>query len=63
MSHAELGLTGTELQLVIAEGDENADGYIDVSRATDTTETKHGKTSVNPLRHAGQDLVYREILS
>lgn len=31
MHHAELGLTGPELQLVIAEADDNADGTIDVS--------------------------------
>lgn len=30
MKHAELGLTGPELQLVIAEADDNADGSIDV---------------------------------
>ena len=30
MHHAELGLTEPELQLVIAEADENADGNIDV---------------------------------
>lgn len=30
MHLAELGLSGPELQLVIAEADENADGTIDV---------------------------------
>lgn len=30
MQNAELGLTGPELHLVIAEADDNADGSIDV---------------------------------
>lgn len=33
MQNAELGLTGPELHLVIAEADDNADGTIDVRNA------------------------------
>lgn len=34
MQNAELGLTGPELHLVIAEADDNADGTIDVRKTT-----------------------------
>lgn len=37
MQHAELGLTGPELHLVIAEADDNADGTIDVRNARDVS--------------------------
>lgn len=33
MQHADLGLTGPELHLVIAEADDNADGTIDVRKS------------------------------
>lgn len=34
MHHANLGLSGLELQIVIAEADEDADGSIDVRAET-----------------------------